>query len=228
MAKRKQKSGSSFLKILLFPLWLASAVVLPFFLLIRVSVFAYTSTDWNAWICLSIGALLTFILILIYLNRISKWFTGNKKKKNAGSGKFNFRLALLIVGGFMTYALFFISGQNAKTTEVRGEYATVHPLLRTAVGTILVFNPDAIITDMSRVPADYNDMGLSTKKNSLHYPQSDGYVHAIDFRTRGNSEWRNTALKWTFQALGFRTLRHVGSADHLHVSLMVHDNPSAL
>ena len=153
---------------------------------------------------------------------------GKKKKKDAGRRKFRLRFAILLVGGFLVYALFFISGQNAKTTEVRGEYVTVHPLLRTAVGTILVFNPDAIITDMSRVPADYQDMGLSTKARSLHYPQSDGYVHAIDFRTKGNSEWRNTALKWTFQALGFRTLRHVGSADHLHVSLMVHDNPAAL
>lgn len=229
MAKRKKRTGTSFWKILLFPLWLALAILLPFFLLIRASVLTYELTEWNGWICLATGAILTFLLIFIYLNRIGGFLSGKKKKRKGERGRgFNLRLSIVIVGGFLAYALFFLSGGNAKTTEVQGEYQTVHPLLRMAVGSILLFNSDAIITDMSRVPSDYQDMGLSAKKRSLHYVQSDGYVHAIDFRTKGNAEWRNTALKWTFQLLGFRTLRHVGSADHLHISLLVRDNPNAL
>lgn len=32
-------------------------------------------------------------------------------------------------------------------------------------------------------------------------------------------EWRNLAAELAFRAMGFHTLRHVGTADHLHVSL---------
>lgn len=235
-AKRKTRKkkpakgqGNLFLKILFFPIQLLLAIVLPFVVLVRVSTLSYIWTDWSGWLCLGIGAIFTFFLIFLYLNRIARWFSGRRsKKKEQRSRRQNLRLAIVVVGGFVAYALFFLSGQNAKTTEVQGEFQTVHPLLRTAVGAILLFHRDAIITDMSRVPEDYGGMGLAPKQRSLHYPQSDGYVHAVDFRTQGNAEWRNELLKWTFEALGFRTLRHVGSADHLHISLLARDNPGAL
>jgi hypothetical protein len=44
-------------------------------------------------------------------------------------------------------------------------------------------------------------------------------VHAVDLRTIGRAEWKNVLLNWYFRSMGFRTLRHVGTADHLHVSL---------
>jgi len=56
----------------------------------------------------------------------------------------------------------------------------------------------------------------------LHYPQPDGYVHAIDLRTAGRGFVRNRLVQAYFWSMGFVTLRHVGTADHLHVELPVH------
>ncbi len=187
----------------------------------------YAQFDLNPWLCLVIGAVPTFVLTFIYLNRITKAFV-KKKKSIEGARKVNLRLAIVVVGGFVAYTVFFLSGNNAKTTQVKGEYHSVHPLLRTTVGTLAVFDRDLVITDMSRLPEDYQDMGLATKGRSLHYPQSDGYVHALDLRTNDRPEWRNTVLLWYFELMGFNTLRHVGSGDHLHISLFIHERPGAL
>jgi hypothetical protein len=62
-------------------------------------------------------------------------------------------------------------------------------------------------------------MGLPPAEASLHFEQATGYVHALDLRTRGRPEWRNRAVELGFWALGFHSLRHVGTADHLHLSL---------
>ncbi len=62
-------------------------------------------------------------------------------------------------------------------------------------------------------------MGLPVYERSLHFEQADGYIHAMDLRTLGRGEWRNRLMELYFRTLGFRTLRHVGTADHLHVSL---------
>ena len=57
---------------------------------------------------------------------------------------------------------------------------------------------------------------------------NDGYVYAVDLRTQGRSEIRNWALEWLFQLVGFNTLRHVGTADHLHISISPHGQPGAI
>ena len=54
---------------------------------------------------------------------------------------------------------------------------------------------------------------------SLHFKLEDRYVHAMDFRTKGRSPGRNRLTVAYFRIMGFRSLRHVAAADHLHVSL---------
>ncbi len=226
MAGKKQSGTISFWRVLLFPFKLALFLLLPFILLIRVSVFTYEYFALNGWVCLSVGALATFLCVFIYLNYISRLVSGKKNKER--TRKRNLVVAGLVVGGFVGYVLFFLSLSNAKTTSVQGEYYAVHPLLRTAVGSVIIFDQALVITDMSRVPSDYQDMGLAVKGKSLHYPQADGFVHALDLRTNDRAEWRNQWMEWTFSLLGFRTLRHTGTEDHLHISLMIHENPNAL
>ncbi len=75
------------------------------------------------------------------------------------------------------------------------------------------------MTDTRRTRGDYTSMGLAPLRRSLHYVQEDGYVHAVDLRTAGRDEWRNGLLRGYFAVMGFPTLRHVGTWDHLHVSL---------
>ena len=54
---------------------------------------------------------------------------------------------------------------------------------------------------------------------SLHYVQEDGYIHAVDLRTRGRGEVTNRLVQLYFWTVGLGTLRHVGTSDHLHVEL---------
>ena len=87
------------------------------------------------------------------------------------------------------------------------------------IGTARVADGDVTVTEIGRERADYARMGLPTIRNSLHYVQGDGWVHAVDIRTRNGGALRNALLHAWFAALGFDTLRHAGTADHLHVSL---------
>ena len=108
---------------------------------------------------------------------------------------------------------------NAKSDEVHGYFLSVHPILRVALSTVILGDPDLVITDMTRVRADYGRMGLPVNDHTMHYVQRDGWVHAVDLRTQGRSEIVNRAVQLYFWGMGFSTLRHVGTADHLHVQL---------
>jgi hypothetical protein len=113
----------------------------------------------------------------------------------------------------------FVSRVNAKDDAVRSVYTATHPLLRVALSTLMLADREAVITDISRTPDDYKRMRLAVNQRSLHYPQADGWVHAVDLRTR--SPFRSVLVEWYFRAMGFKTLRHVGTSDHLHVYLPV-------
>ena len=114
-----------------------------------------------------------------------------------------------------------------KNTSLKKEITKVHPILRLSISTITYLDNGLIITDANRQPEDYRKMGLKTKKHSLHYKQKNGYAHALDLRTQGRSEWRNALIRGYFWLMGFNTLRHGGTGDHLHVSLLSHDRPYA-
>jgi hypothetical protein len=120
---------------------------------------------------------------------------------------------------FVGYGVLYIGARNMKGDAVRSEYRALHPLLRVASTALVLVDRDAVVTDARRHPDDYLAMGLTPMDASDHYPQSDGYVHALDLRTRGRPAWRNRLVEWTFRLMGFRVLRHVGTADHLHISL---------
>jgi hypothetical protein len=120
---------------------------------------------------------------------------------------------------YVGWALVFVASENVKSEDVRAGYSSVHPLLRVASSALILADPAAVITDTGRTPEDYWLMGLSPNEASLHFEQGNGYVHAMDLRTIGRPEWRNRAVELAFWALGFHSLRHVGTADHLHVSL---------
>ena len=129
------------------------------------------------------------------------------------------RGAAAVAVAYIAYSVVYVGSANVKSDEVRAEYAALHPLLRLAASAVFLADASAVITDASRTPDFYRRMGLSPNESSLHFRQDDGFVHALDLRTVGRPEWRNRAVELTFRALGFNTLRHVGTADHLHVSV---------
>ncbi|MEL6194190.1 MAG: hypothetical protein AAFR66_19170 [Bacteroidota bacterium] len=202
-------------------------LVLPFWLLIRGAIFLYEKYDW--WYGFGIMATMAVVgfLLLIYVAMI--WdaiFGPNKMSRKSIKGKMMFVLLLVVL--YTGYTLFYLSGENTKSETVKKEYVSLHPFMRMAVGTFVFLDKDMLITDLSRAPEDYRKMGLPSKSKSLHYEQSSGYVHAMDLRTKGRTELRNQLIEYYFKILGFNTLRHTGTADHLHVSLSIKENPNAI
>ncbi|MCB0842149.1 MAG: hypothetical protein KDE26_02670 [Bacteroidetes bacterium] len=208
-------------------LQLSFMIVLPFILIIRGSVYLYEHHNWNHWLSMIVMFAIAFVLLLIYTVMIYDWLFGENKVSRKGLKVQSIIVMsiLLLYGG---YTLINLSGANAKTPQVREEFTSLHPLLRMSVGTVLFLDQKLLVTDMSRGKEDYKKMGLKTLKHSLHYPQKDGYVHAMDLRTNDRSEIRNRLLQFYFWSMGFNTLRHVGTADHLHISLTSRDNPASI
>jgi hypothetical protein len=212
-------------KILFFILRAVFLIVLPFVVLIRGAVYFNTSMDLGIWPSLAGGVVITTILLFIYMTFIYGRFTGKVGDKDNLKRRLLF--AFLIVLGFALHAIIFISNDNIKTQEIKEEYSELHPFLRLGVGTILKIDKKLVVTDGQRAPEDYKKMGLASKRQSLHYKQEDGFTYAIDLRTNDRSEWRNQAIAIYFGAMGFNILRHVGTADHLHISMKCKFQPGA-
>ena len=159
------------------------------------------------------GIVATAVLCLIYASMLWKRMTGKRKVRLAR------RLLFAVVGGYAVYGLLYLSAANAKTPELREVYTSLHPLMRMAASTFLLFDREAVVTDLRRTAEDYQKMGLPVSETSLHFRLEDRFVHALDLRTTGRTERRNQLTAAYFRVMGFRTLRHVGTADHLHVSL---------
>lgn len=192
-------------------------IVLPFYLLVRTSVYLNLEYGYSGWLALGGGMVVSILLLLIYMLFLFQKIKDRKKR-------FRFSLggAGTMVFGFCLFSLFYLSGVNAKSDEIRDVYRSMHPILRVAISAVTLADSDLVITDIERVLSDYGAMGLPVNPNSLHYKQEEtGYVHAIDLRTRGRNEIRNYLLQGSLEIMGFRTLRHVGTADHLHVELAV-------
>lgn len=225
--RKKQSARPILLRIALFPLSLLVILLLPFLLMLRVSVALHDWFQVNAWIAVSVGMVLALIPVYFYVRWIFRKLRGKKKEKPEHKRR-NVQIAVGLLGGYCAFALLYVSGVNAKSQEIRDQYTSLHPLLRVGVSSIILFDHSLVITDLAREPEDYEKMNLATKKNSLHYPQKDGFVHAVDLRTNDRAEWRNQLTEFWFKLMGFRTLRHVGTADHLHISLSIPENTRAL
>jgi hypothetical protein len=188
--------------------------VLPFCTLVWVSVFLYTRRDFAVWAALAGGVGSTLFVVTAYAAWLSRGLTGRAPVLALARS-----IALPLVLAYAGYALLYVSSGHAKSEQVRGYYRSLHPLLRVALSTWMLVDREIVITDLVRRPEDYVAMRLPAYDGSLHYLQADGYAHAADLRTLGRSALWNGAVRLYFWSMGFGTLRHVGTADHLHVEL---------
>ncbi len=189
-------------------------VALPFLLLVRVSLYLNVDQQMNVWLAVAAGVGATTLVLLIYSALLRRKFMGTF----AVTGRMT-KMLLLLVVVYSGYSLMYLSGTNVKSEEVKSTYLSLHPALRIATSTLVLADRSLVVTDMGRTPADYRAMGLPVLENSLHYEQENGYVEAVDIRTQGKPEWVNQLVRFYFWAMGFNTLRHTGTADHLHVSV---------
>ena len=201
-------------------------LIFPFIVLIRGSVFLHDNFDLAPWICIFGGIIMTAVLMLIYFSFIQGRISEKKQSIRAikKRGLFSFILVL----GYCVYGILFFSSKNLSQPGLKEEISGVHPIIRLGVSTLVHLDKDLVITGAARIPEDYQKMGLKTKKRSLHYKQSNGYSHALDLRTNNRGEVRNKLVLWYFKLLGFNTLRHVGTSDHLHISIGSLDSPGGI
>jgi hypothetical protein len=195
----------------------ASAFVLgalPFFALIRGAVYLHAQRGVSTWLALGAGVLVTVAIVTAYGVRLAGKVRGGPPIRLVAV-----RFALPLVAFYAAYCLLYLSSTHFKSPEQRDYYRAIHPLLRVALATVVLLDRDVVITDVARKPGDYVRMGLPVNHGSLHLPQLDGYVRAVDLRTTGRGWVRNTLAMVYFRVMGFSTLRHVGTADHLHVAL---------
>lgn len=210
-----QKKNRSFLRrIISWTSGILFVTLIPFFVLIRSSVWYNQEYALNGWLALGLGVLTTVALLVITLLWLFRRV--NDKRKLF---RYTWRICALMVLGYCGYGLMYLSGVHSKSEEVRSVYRSLHPVMRVAVATTTLADKSLVITDIAREASDYEQMGLPVNNRSLHFVQPTGYVHAIDLRTIGISEFRNVVLEKALNLAGLRTLRHTGTADHLHVYL---------
>ena len=191
----------------------AVIVALPFVLYVRTGVELY-GRGAPSWFAILVSTLLTIGVVAGYAIWLSRRMSGDAKVRSVAKW-----VAVPLVAAWVGYSLLYLASSNAKSDDVRAHYTSLHPVLRAALSTIILVNPDLVVTDMARQPADYARMGLPINERTRHYEQADGWVHAVDLRTIGRGEIENRAVQIYFWSMGFSTLRHVGTADHLHVQL---------
>jgi hypothetical protein len=192
----------------------ALLAVLPFYVLVRGALWASSAWGWHAWLAVAFGACLAALAATG-----AGWWALRRLAIECSLRALATRVVLPLVVVFCAFSLLHLSGSNAKSAEIRAAYPRLHPALRLAVGTLRLLDGRIVLTDIERRPGSYAAMRLPRPTRSHHYHQDDGTVHAIDVRTAGRGAVRNGLVRLYFELLGFDTLRHVGTADHLHVRL---------
>lgn len=194
----------------------ALILALPFIVYVRSAVGLYSQGGLSPMLSVIGAGMITAALLTAYAAWLSRRFKGRARANSIMRW-----VAIPTLAAWCLYSLLYLASNNAKSDEVRREYRSMHPVLRIAVATAIMGDGDLMLTDSRRVASDYTRMGLPVNNRTKHYAQKNGWVHAVDLRTNGRSEVRNRAIQAYFALMGFQTLRHVGTADHLHVQLGV-------
>ena len=209
-----RRLGSWTVEIVRLAAKIVLVALLPFIALVKMAVFLYQHEGWPTAFALTVGVACTAAVVTAYGTWAWHRFTGRVHLALVAR-----RFALPLVVAYCGYALIYLSSANAKSERVRAYYASLHPLLRVALSTLILVDRDLVITDLARGPEDYAAMGLTPNDGSLHYVQRDGYAHAADLRTAGRGVVKNRLVQLYCWSMGFGTLRHTGTSDHLPVEL---------
>ncbi len=213
-------------KLLLCFLQIFVLLLSPFVVLIRLAVLMHEQYGFQAWFCLLVGALAAAVLLFCYMLYLQDRLIGKALSTRILHRTYAVLLAIVLM--YCVNSVWSISIANVKESEVKKEFRCLHPVLRLSISTLILLDKKLILTDAERKPENYRQMGLPSKRYSLHYVQSTGYAHAVDIRTKGHGWIRNKLIQSYFELMGFSTLFHKGTAEHLHVSLNCRDYPGGI
>ncbi len=197
-------------------LGLVLLLILPLLVLIKGTVMSYQS-EMGYLISLLIGGLAAFVVLLTYLIAIDR-VAGRQVFFNIW---IKLGVAAISVLSFMLYSMYVLNDENVKNRRIASQYTQTHPVLRLGLQSWSLFDRKLVITDIARSLSFYRRHRMRTYHRSLHFPQKylDGRVYALDIRTKGRGKFRNWITQVMFRMMGFGTLRHTGTADHLHIEL---------
>lgn len=214
-APQKGRSWKSFAKRFLLSVFLVSFTIPSTILLFpRLAVY-YSYSNIKPLFSLSLSFIIVLCIWLICFKGISYLLTGKFK-----TNRYIQRIMMISLVAYLGFSTLFLSNAHIKNKSIKQTYLNLHPVLRVGLTTIILADTDLIITNTQRTKDDYLKWGLSKKERSHHFIQAEtGFVHAVDIRTIGRPEWQNTLVQFGFKVMGFKTLRHIGTADHLHVYL---------
>ena len=166
-----------------------AVVALPFLVYVRASVFLYRHGA-HPWIAILVSAILTVGIVSGFVILLARRFRGRARVPTVVKWA-----AVPVVFTWCVYAAFYLSRVNVKSDDVRAYYSAVNPILRVALSTIVLVEPDLVVTDMGRVPASYRRMGLPVNHRTMHYRQPDGSTPPLTINNDGNTYAGLTLVK---------------------------------
>jgi len=193
-------------------LWIAIGLIAAVLTGMRAQLILLSRMPDGGWLIAAGGLLVGGLVLAVVLATV---FTFRSLKGNIALLA-GVPLLVLIVGGV---GIWRFPERHFKDLQTAVEWRQLHPTLRLAVWLVAVEDRSMVLTDIARTPEGYVGMGLEPQRESRHYVGDDGYSRAVDLRVSDAGQLRNWARQGLFLLMGVETVRHVGTADHLHVAL---------
>ena len=143
--------------------WIA-ALSLPFFVLVRGSMYAYQSLGWGIGSSIGLGVFSTVVIFSAYATWLWRSVTGEERLTRIVRP-----VLIAVVAGYSIYGLLYLSAGSARNPDVRDDYASLHPLMRLGACTYFLFDRNAVVTNRERTAEDYLQMGLPISEAALHF-----------------------------------------------------------
>jgi len=207
-------------------LWLAVGVVASVLTGMRAQLLLLERFPQGDWMVACGGLLIGGLVLGVALVTV---FTCRSLKR---TGLLLLAVPLVVAGAGLAGILRFPES-HFKDGQVAEEWRQLHPTLRLALWVVTLEDWSVVLTDIARTPEEYAakgdsiypgaatgvGLGPEPPDGSKHYVDEDGYARAVDLRVGDAGPLRNWIRQGLFLMMGLDTLRHEGTADHLHVAL---------
>ena len=197
-------------------LWTTAGLLIATLTAVRVQLLLLAQDPNAGWLVVVSGLLIAGVVLVLTLLIGCRFAYRFYTLKRMGLALVLVPLLTLLIGGA---AISRFPERNFKSRQIAAEWPRLHPTLRLALWIVALEDRDMVLTDIARRPEGYGGMGLKVPAASQHYTDADGYARAVDLRVSNVGDLRNWGRQGLFLLMGLKTLRHTGTADHLHIAL---------